>query len=180
MFCSGCGQPVEPGQPFCRNCGRAIPQMTPIGPPLAPGVPAAPMPWFYTRVHRHIQSLSVLWIAYGVLTIVTWALAMSFFAGWFHGYFGHMHHGPFGEFPFNNIPWFAPFVTILVIGRALLCFATGIALQRRASWARILAIVLAFLTIIKPLLRTALSIYTLWVLLPSPSAQEYEQMAQPG
>lgn len=177
MFCSGCGQPVDPSEQFCRNCGRAIPQMTPIA-PVAPAAPSAP--WFYTRVHRHIQSLSVLWIAYGVWTLVTWALAMSFFAGALHGYFGHMHHGPFGEFPFNNIPWFAPFITVVIFGRALLCFATGIALNRRAPWARILALVAAFLTIIKPITGTALAIYTLWVLMPSPSAQEYEQMAQPS
>ena len=131
-------------------------------------------------MHRHLQSLSILWIAYGVWTIFGWVLAMSFFGGWFHGYFGHMHHGPFGEFPFGNMPWLGPLITFAVIGRAILCFATGFALHRRAPWARILAIVAAFLTIIKPIAGTALSIYTLWVLLPSPSAQEYEQMAQPS
>jgi len=173
MYCSGCGQPIEPSQQFCRNCGRAIPQVSPIG----TGGPMAPSPWFYTRVHRHIQSLSILWIAYGVWTIFQGVLAMSFFAGWFHGYFGHMHHGPFGEFPFGNMPWLGPVITIAVIGRAILCFATGFALHRRTSWARILALVAAFLTLIKPIAGTALAIYTLWVLLPSPSAQEYEQMA---
>ncbi len=173
MFCSGCGQSVEPSQQFCPSCGRAIPQVAPI----ASGVPGVPTPWFYTRVHRHIQSLAILWIAYGVWTLLTWALAMSFFAGMFGGYFGHMHHGPFGEFPFAGIPWFAPFITVIIIGRAVLCFATGIALNRRAPWARILAIVAAFLTLIKPISGTVLAIYTLWVLLPSPSGQEYEQMA---
>jgi hypothetical protein len=168
MFCSGCGQPVDPNQQFCLKCGRAVPQVAPV---------VAPTPWFYTRVHRHIQSLSILWIAYGVWTILGWLLAMSFFAGWFGGYFGHMHHGPFGEFPFTSLPWFAPLITVVVVGRAILCFATGIALQRRTPWARILAIVAGFLTLIKPVTGTALAIYTLWVLLPSPSAQEYDQMA---
>ncbi|HEX3472023.1 MAG TPA: hypothetical protein VHT28_12650 [Silvibacterium sp.] len=143
---------------------------------MAPAV--APTPWFYTRVHRHIQSLSVLWIAYGVWTLVQWALAMSFFAGIFGGYFGHFHHGPFGEFPFVGIPWLAPFITVIVIGRSILCFVTGIALTRRAPWARMLALVAAFLTLIKPITGTALAIYTLWALLPSLSAQEYEQMAE--
>ena len=169
MFCSGCGQQVEPGQQFCLRCGRAVPQVAPV---------VVPTPWFYTRVHRHLQSLSILWIAYGVWTILGWVLAMSFFAGMFGGYFGHWHHGPFGEFPFGNMPWFAPLITVIIIGRAILCFATGFALHRRAPWARMLAIVAAFLTLIKPITGTALSIYTLWVLLPSPSAQEYEQMVQ--
>ena len=178
MYCSGCGQPVHPNEQFCHNCGRAIPQITPVAAPFVPGTPATP--WFYTRVHRHIQPLAILWIAYGVWTIFGWVLAMSFFAGWFHGYFGHMHHGPFGEFPFVNMPWFAPLITTLVIGRAILCFATGMALNRRTPWARGLAIVAAILTIIKPIAGTALAIYTLWVLLPSPSAQEYQQMAVQG
>ena len=39
-----------------------------------------------------------------------------------------------------------------------------------------LAIVCAFLTLIRPFLGTALAIYTLWVLLPSASGQEYEQL----
>ncbi len=174
MFCSGCGQPLEPGQQFCLKCGRAVPQMVPLA--AGPGVAVAPR--FYTRVHRHLQSLSVLWIAYGVWNLVGWLLAMSFFAGAFGGYFGHWHHGPFGEFPFNTMPWFAPFITVVIIGRTILCVVTGIALSRRAPWARILAIVVAFLTLIKPITGTALAIYTLWVLLPSFSAQEYEQMAE--
>ena len=88
-----------------------------------------------------------------------------------------MHHGPFGEFPFTSLPWFAPLITVSDLRAGILCFATGMALQRRTSWARILAIVAGFLTLIKPITGTALAIYTLWVLLPSPSAQEYDQMA---
>jgi hypothetical protein len=169
MFCSGCGQPVDPSQQFCLKCGRAVPQVAPV---------VAPTPWFYTRVHRHIQSLSILWIAYAVWVIVQGLMALSFFAGMFGGYFGHWHHGPFGEFPFGSIPWLAPFITVVIIGRVILAFATGFALQRRAPWARMLAIIAAILTILKPITGTALAIYTLWVLLPSPSAQEYEQMAE--
>lgn len=171
MFCSGCGQAIDPNQhQFCPNCGRPVPQVTPV---------VVPAPYFYTRVHRHIQALSVLWIAYGAWTLLGWIFAMSFFAGFFGGYFGHWNHGPFGEFPFSHMPWFAPLISVILIGRTILSVATGLALVRRAPWARMLAIVAAFLTLIKPITGTALAIYTLWVLLPSPSAQEYEQMALP-
>jgi hypothetical protein len=172
MFCSGCGQAIDPSQQqFCLHCGRPVPR-------VAPAV-IAPTPYFYTRVHRHIQALSVLWIAYGAWTLLSWIMAMSFFAGVFGGYFGHWNHGPFGEFPFSHMPWFAPLISIILIGRTVLSVATGLALVRRAPWARMLAIVAAFLTLIKPITGTALAIYTLWVLLPSPSAQEYEQIAVP-
>lgn len=171
MYCSGCGQLIPSGQQFCSNCGRPIVQASPV---------AAPAPWFYTRVHRHIQALSILWIAYAVWTLFGWLVAMSIFGGFFHGYFGHWNHGPWGDFPFgHNMPWLVPLITTILVARAILAIVTGIALVTRASWARILAIVTAFLTIFRPITGTALAIYTLWVLLPGPSGDEYEQMARP-
>jgi hypothetical protein len=47
----------------------------------------------------------------------------------------------------------------------------------RKSWGRVLAIVVAILSLIKIPFGTALGIYTLWVLLPSASAIEYEAIA---
>jgi hypothetical protein len=179
MFCSGCGQPISPGQQYCLRCGRAVQAAAgapgaPVPPPMPYGG-AAPV-YFYTRVHRHIQALGILWIAYGIWTLFQWALAMSFLSGAFGSYFGHWNHGPFGEFPFNHMPWFAPLITVIVVGRTALSVITGVALARRAPWARMLALVTAFLTLIKPITGTVLAIYTLWALLPAASAVEYDQM----
>lgn len=170
MYCSGCGQLIPPGQQFCSNCGRPVP----------PNAPAATVPasYFYTRVHRHIQALSILWIAYAAWTLFGWLITMSIFGGAFGGYFGHWNRGPWSE-PFARIPWIVPLITVILFGRAILSLVTGIALVNRASWARILAIVAAFLTIIKPFTGTALAIYTLWVLLPGPSGEEYDQLTRP-
>jgi hypothetical protein len=77
------------------------------------------------------------------------------------------------------MPWLMPLITAILIGRSILSFVTGFALVNRAPWARILAIVAAFLTILKPITGTALAIYTLWVLLPGPSGEEYDQMTLP-
>lgn len=173
MYCGGCGQIIPPGQQFCPNCGRPVVQAVP-----GATIPGAAATWFYTRVHRHIQSLSILWIAYGVWTLLSWLAAMSIFGGFFGNYFGHWNHGPWGEFPFSRMPWFVPLITVIIIGRTILSVITGLALVNRAPWARILAIVAAFLTIFKPITGTALAIYTLWVLLPGPSAQEYDQIAR--
>lgn len=172
MYCSGCGQLIPSGQQFCPNCGRPVVQTPPVA--------AAPGPWFYTRVHRHIQALSILWIAYAVWSVFSWLITMSIFGGFFGGYFGHWNHGPWGnEFPFGHMPWIVPLITTILVGRAILAVVTGLALINRAPWARILAIVAAFLTILKPFTGTALAIYTLWVLLPGASGDEYEQMATP-
>lgn len=175
MYCSGCGQLIPPGQQFCPNCGRPVVQAAPVA--AAPGPMSGA--WFYTRVHRHIQALSILWIAYAAWTLFHWLIAMSIFGGFFGSYFGHWNHGPWSDFPFAHMPWFVPLLTTILIGRAILAVVTGIALINRAPWARIFAIVIAFLTILKPITGTALAIYTLWVLLPSPSGEEYRQMEHP-
>jgi hypothetical protein len=164
MYCSGCGQPVEPQFHACPRCGR----------PIAP-IPLAARP--YDRVHRHVQTLGVLWIVYAGWTALQWLLAATFLAGIFGGMRHGLGGGPFGEgFPFMNIPWFVPFITVIVVVRSILAIATGAALLRRAPWARGLALVTAFLTLIKPITGTVLAIYTLWVLLPGSSGAEYEEL----
>jgi hypothetical protein len=134
--------------------------------------------YFYVRVHRHVQTLSIFWIAYAVMTLLSWMVAVPFLTGFFGGFAHHMHgFGHYGVFPFGNLPWFAPLITVVLMGRAILSAVTGIALMRRAPWARTLAIVTAFLTLIRPISGTILAIYTLWVLLPAASGQEYDQIA---
>jgi hypothetical protein len=54
----------------------------------------------------------------------------------------------------------------------------GWGLIERQPWARILAIVLGCLALLHFGIGTALGIYTLWVLLPSDSAREYQRTAR--
>ncbi|MGC1296755.1 MAG: hypothetical protein WA869_17100 [Alloacidobacterium sp.] len=125
--------------------------------------------------------MSILWIVWAAWSVVGWLIALPFVAGVFGGWGvwgrGHGYHAFGPGFPFPHMMWIPEVITALIFGRALLAVITGIGLLRRAPWARTLAIVTAFLTLIKPLTGTALSIYTLWVLLPAPSGQEYEQIA---
>lgn len=172
MYCSACGQPMDPYQPYCPRCGR---QTTPIA-------TAPPAPWVWSRVHRHVHTLGILWIAYGVWTMLQWMVMVPFLSGVFRGWgfpWGHGYEGFHYHFPFEHMPWLLPMITMILAGRAALSLITGIALLRRASWARMLAIVTAFLTLVRPLSGTLLAIYTLWVLLPSASGQEYDRIAAP-
>ena len=168
MYCSACGQPLDVSQTICRQCGRqSVPLASPVG-----------LPNSYLRVHRHVQTLAILWIAYSLWILLHWAITVGILAGIF-GHWGRMGQG-FGDpysFPFMHVSWLVPLITAVMAGRAVLCVVTGVSLLRRAPWARILAIVTAFLALIHPLTGTALAIYTLWVLLPSASGQEYEQIA---
>ena len=54
----------------------------------------------------------------------------------------------------------------------------GWGLYERRPWARVLAIVLAFLSLFHPPFGTAIGIYTLWVLLPAASDAEYQRIAR--
>ena len=167
MYCSACGQPMDVSQTICQKCGRQS----------APIASYAPVSYPRNRVHRHVQTVAILWIAYSLWILLHWAIAVGVLAGvfanWSH--IGHGFDGIYG-FPFFHASWLVPIITAVLVGRAILCLVTGISLLRRAHWARILAIVTAFLALIHPFTGTVLGIYTLWVLLPSASGQEYEQM----
>ncbi|HXP09552.1 MAG TPA: hypothetical protein VN828_13685 [Acidobacteriaceae bacterium] len=137
----------------------------------------APVAYLRNRVQRHVQTLAILWIVYSLWLLLHWVMAVGFLAGAF------AHWGPIDRgseeiyiFPFFHASWLVPIITAFLVGRALLCFVTGISLLRRASWARTLALVTAFLALIHPFTGTVLGVYTLWVLLPSASGQEYDQM----
>jgi hypothetical protein len=167
MYCSACGQPMDPSQTVCQKCGRQS----------APIVSSAPLPYQPNRVRRHMQAVAILWVVYSLWILLHWAIAVGVLAGTFT-HWGHLGSDFDGMtiFPFSHAAWLVPLITVVLVGRAILSFATGISLLRRASWARILAIVTAFLTLIHPITGTILGIYTLWVLLPSASGQEYDQM----
>ncbi len=169
MYCSACGQAVDPYQPYCPRCGR---QVTPIATPTPP-------PWTWSRVHRHVHTLGILWVAYAGYMLLRWVLILPFLAGIFHGWDfpgGRGFDLFFGPWMMRT-PWFFPLVTAILTARAILCVVTGVALLKRLRWARPLAIVTAILTLIRPITGTLLSIYTLWVLLPSASGDEYEGIA---
>ncbi len=167
MYCSACGQPMDASQTTCQKCGGHS----------APMASYASVPYQSNRVHRHMQALAILWIAYSLWILLHWAIAVGVLSGALTHWAHHSRaFGGFDEFPFFHAAWLVPLITVFLVGRATLCLVTGIGLLRRASWARILALVAAFLALVHPIGGTILGIYTLWVLLPAASGQEYEQM----
>ena len=166
MYCTACGQQLVQGAVVCPRCGR------PAG--------VAPFPLMYNRVHRHVQTLGVLWLVFAGWTVVQGLIAVSILSG--VSVWGMHGHADMMMWPFwgGHVPWLVPVVALLLGVRAILSLVTGIALMQRRPWARVLAIVTAILTILKPITGTALAIYALWVLAPRLSGQEWEQMTLPG
>jgi hypothetical protein len=144
------------GSRFCGACGKAL--------------SAAGVIQFESRLSRHLRLLGILWLAAGALNF------LGAFAAWFAGdVILPMLLG-------RGLPAFIPLLVkgaaFFMFVKAAACAAAGWGLLERESWARLLTLVLAFVSLFNPVLGTALGIYTLWVLLPRQSQEEYQRMAQ--
>jgi hypothetical protein len=175
MYCDRCGKTLNPGAQFCESCGKPVAQQPPAAPATAPVSGTAVQPQVLPRVQRHLNLLATLWMANAVLRgarVGSFLLAgriLPFFSGW------GFERG-FGNWPFDFLGYGLYILAIinLVFGLAHALFA--ISLWQRQPWARVLGLVIGFISLIRIPFGTAMGIYTLWVLLPDSSRQEYEQM----
>jgi hypothetical protein len=156
VFCDQCGTQLNAGQRFCNRCGKEV-----VGPVSI----AAPRPG---RVQAHIRLLGILWLALSAFDLVGGAIAII------------LSKTLFVELTAQGVP---PFVGPLVhavgifsVAKGAGGFIAGWGLLNRQPWARMLAIVLGVVSLFFHIpFGTALGVYTLWVLLPADSEQEYEK-----
>lgn len=170
MYCSGCGQAMEPGQAFCPKCGR----------PLAPPVP--PVPGFQFQLEGYagkIRALSIFWFVYAGLSLLLGLAGLTFAKAFFSGGFGPWANGPWAH---GNMPpfWLGPafihLIWVMLVLRAGLAVAAGWGLMEHAQWGRLVAIVAAILCLLKFPFGTALGIWTLVVLLGYRNSTLYDQL----
>jgi hypothetical protein len=64
------------------------------------------------------------------------------------------------------------------LAKAACGFIAGWGLLHREAWGRIIALVLAFISLFNIPFGTAIGVYTMWVLLPGASQQEYETLVE--
>ncbi len=181
MFCSGCGQALAAGQPVCTQCGR----------PVAPVVPPVPgMQFELENYAAKIKALSVVWFIYAGYSVLVGMAGLTFA----HAFLNHL--GPWANGPWAHGPWgdnsgppvwlgqaIFHFVWVALVLRAALALVTAWGLHERTQWGRIVAIVVAILSLIKFPFGTALGIWTLVVLLGYRNTTLYEQLSwtqQPG
>ncbi|MFZ0771858.1 MAG: zinc ribbon domain-containing protein [Candidatus Sulfotelmatobacter sp.] len=153
MFCDGCGAAVQPGQRFCNRCGKQI---------LGPIMPSQPR----RRVQAHLQLLAIFWFAISafnaIIGVVLYIVANTLLAP------GGAAGAPVFLRPLLSV------VAIIVLGGSALGFSAGWGLMHREPWARVLTLILAFFVLfINIPVGTAVGVYTMWVLLPGESEQEY-------
>ena len=172
MICSTCGNALVPDTRFCPRCGTQTPPQPP------PAYPSAPYGLPYDRVSRNLQTLATLWLVYAVLRALTGMIGVMFLHGLFGSHFGHsdfnLGWSPFGRMWMDSL-WPMALFSLMVSGGCILL--TGYALLTRQPWGRVLAIIFGVIALIHFPLGTALGIYTLWVLAPRLSGDQYAAMA---
>jgi hypothetical protein len=160
MFCDQCGAQLPVGQSSCSRCGKPI---VGLG------------HWRRNRVQEHVRLLGILWMGYSALHVVAGAMLIVV-AHTIFGNFLRMHNGP----PPEVTQWLRPLLTFigyLILAKAAAGFLAGWGLLQRESWARVVALVVGFVALLNVPLGTALGIYTLWVLLPAQSDEEYKTLS---
>jgi hypothetical protein len=163
MFCDGCGAAVQTGQAFCNQCGKQI-----IGPVSF----AQPRPG---RVEGHVRLLALFWLAISafntIAAVVLYVLANTLFV-----------HLARQQGPDPSLGFLTPLLSVVAIflfAKAAIGFLAGWGLLEHEKWARVLTLVLAFISLFTNIpFGTALGVYTLWVLLPSESEREYTALAE--
>lgn len=162
MYCERCGAQLVEGSRFCASCGK--PQGVAVVHVEQRG-----------RVQQHIQTMAVLWIVYGVLALL--GACMVFAVG--HAVLGSIFRVEGAPFPVRPLAQ-TIFTIIATWGatKGLLSIVAGWGLLDRQSWARPLTIVASFVAILSIPFGTALGIYSLWVMMPDTSGQEYEALSR--
>ena len=157
MFCDRCGTRLGESQRFCPSCGKALGTV-----PLMPA---------QSRIGGHVRLLGIFWLALSAFRLVPGLVLFALF-----------RNG--GTFPFlpPEVPFFVHGLIraagMMILASAVAGLITGWGLLDRQPWARMLAIVLGCFNLIDMPFGTAIGIYTLWVLLPAKSEEEYRQIAK--
>jgi hypothetical protein len=123
------------------------------------------MPMHRGRVQEHLQLVGILWLAISALNALG-SVALYIVANTIFARGGAA--GPGFLRPLLSV------VAILMMAKAALGFVAGWGLLQREPWARILTLVLAFISLFNVPFGTAVGVYTMWVLLPGESEREYE------
>ncbi len=156
MFCDQCGTQLQPAQQSCSRCGKAV--LGPVG-------------YRRNRVQEHVRLVGILWMAYSALLVFA-GVAVEIVAHTIFSGIGVFRQGP----PADISDWLRPLLTFvggLILAKAVAGFFAGWGLLQREQWARVAALIVGFVSLFNVPIGTALGIYTLWVLLPAQSDDEY-------
>ena len=162
MFCDACGAAVQAGQAFCSKCGKQIIGSISVVQPR-PG-----------RVQAHVHLLAILWLAISAFNTIGGVVLLILG----NALFPHLHEmqGVPRDVPTGFLTALFSTLGIFILAKAACGFIAGWGLMKHEAWARVVALVLAFISLFNIPFGTAIGVYTLWVLLPGQSQQEYDAL----
>jgi hypothetical protein len=164
MFCDQCGAQLQAGDARCGRCGKIVLGLVELR---------------RSRVRDHVRLVGILWMAYSALHVVA-GVAVLIVAQVIFGRVNGVIHIPNGPPPEVTV-WLRPLISVigwLILAKAAAGFFAGWGLLQREEWARVVALVVGFIALLNVPIGTALGIYTLWVLLPTQSDDEYKALAR--
>jgi len=118
------------------------------------------------RIAGHVRLLGILWLALSALRLIP---------GFFLMVLGGARLFPPEVPPFVHAV--LPAIGMVFLILAGIGIAAGAGLLTHQPWARMLAIIFGAFSLIDISFGTAIGIYTLWVLLPAESEQEYRSIS---
>lgn len=172
MYCSGCGGTLPDGATVCGACGRVVaPMATPAG--TIPG-----FEWQMSNYVGKVRTLGIFWAVYAVYAVVIGFVGVTFLHIFLGGHSSWMQNNDLSNTPFSE-DWFRflmHVVWVAVILRAILAAVAAWGLLTRARWGRIVAIIAAFLSLLKIPFGTAMGIWSLVTLMGYRNAVLYDHL----
>jgi hypothetical protein len=137
------------------------------------------MPGLQFQVENYagkVRSLSIVWFIYAGFSFLTGIAGLTFAHAFFSHHFGNWDNGPWPGGPEFFGPMIMGFAWTAIVVRTGLALMAAWGLYERSPWGRIVAIVAAFLSLLKFPFGTAIGIWTLVVLLGYSNARLYEEI----
>jgi hypothetical protein len=169
MFCTQCGNEVEPHARFCSKCGHEVSEVA------ASASPAPPKKTEHDMA-LHVNILGWLLVGSGILTAICGMIVLFFSQIVRHMPLEMAREMPPGIPPL--IGWVTSVVGMSIIAIAAATAAAGVGLLQYRSWARIFAIIMAVLLVFHFPIGTAVAIYAFWVLFSEEGQQHFKSRSE--
>jgi len=169
MFCTQCGNEVEPHARFCSKCGHEVSEAA------ASAAPAPPKKTEHD-MNMHVNILGWLLVGSGILTAIGGMIVLFASQVFRHLPLQMAREMPVGVPPF--VAWITSVVGLSIIAIAAATAASGVGLLQYRSWARVFATIMAVLLVFHFPIGTAVAVYAFWVLFSREGQEHFKSRSE--